>query len=107
MGALIISADSRHPIGWLLSVIGVATALSLVAEAYALWVLHEGGPGPSSLGGLAGWVSSLLGGQLAIAGLGLMFLLAPRRALPVPPLAVRRLGHRPGGACCASSVSSA
>ena len=77
MGAVIISADSRHPIGWLLSIIGVATALSLVTEAYALWVLHEGGPGPSSLGGLAGWVSSLLGGQLAFAGLGLMFLLAP------------------------------
>ena len=37
-------ADSRHPIGWLLSIIGVATALSLVTEAYALWVLHEAAP---------------------------------------------------------------
>jgi hypothetical protein len=77
MGALIVASDPRHPIGWLLSLIGVSSALSLVAEAYALWVVHAGGPGPTSLGGLAGWVASLVGGQLAIAGLGLLFLLAP------------------------------
>jgi hypothetical protein len=84
MGALIVASDPRHPIGWLLSLIGLSSALSLVAEAYALWVLHEGGPGPNSLGGLAGWVALLMGGQLAIAGLGLLFLLAPDGRLLSP-----------------------
>ena len=84
MGALIVASDPRHRIGWLLSLIGVSSALSLVAEAYALWVLHEGGPGPRSLGGVAGWLSSLVGGQLAIAGLGLLFLLAPDGQLLSP-----------------------
>ena len=84
MGAVIVSTDHRHPIGWLLSIIGPTSAVSLVTEAYALWVVHEGGPGPSSLGGLAGWVSSLFGGQLAIAGLGLLFLLAPDGRLLSP-----------------------
>jgi hypothetical protein len=77
MGALIISRYDRHPIGWLLSVVGTTSAVSLLAEAYGVWVVSEGGPGTRSLGGVAGWVSTLLGGQLAIAGLAFMFLLAP------------------------------
>jgi hypothetical protein len=77
MGALIISRYERHPIGWLLSLVGTASAFSLLAEAYAYWVLEASGPGSSELGGISAWYSSLLGGQLAIAGMALMFLLAP------------------------------
>jgi len=77
LGAVIVSRSDRHPIGWLLVLIGFTGALSLLAEAYSIWVVSEGGPGGRSLGGVAGWVASLIGGQLAIAGLALMFLLAP------------------------------
>jgi hypothetical protein len=77
MGAVIVTSYERHPIGWLLNVIGFTSAISLLTEAYAIWVISEGGPGSRSLGGISAWVSSLMGGQLAIAGLALMFLLAP------------------------------
>ena len=77
MGALIISRYERHPIGWLLALVGVTSAISLVAEAFAYWVQESDGPDMPSLGGVAAWLSALLGGQLAIAGLALMFLLAP------------------------------
>jgi signal transduction histidine kinase len=77
MGALIIARYERHPIGWLLAIVGITSAVSLLTEAYAYWVQESGGPGSSSLGGVAAWISSLLGGQLSIAGLALMFLLAP------------------------------
>lgn len=77
MGAVIITRYERHPIGWLLAVIGFTSAISLLTEAYAIWVISEGGPGTRTLGGFSAWVSSLLGGQLAIAGLALVFLLAP------------------------------
>ena len=77
MGAVIVTSYERHPIGWLLNVIGFTSAISLLTEAYAIWVISEGGPGSRSLGGISAWVSSLVGGQLAIAGLALMFLLAP------------------------------
>ena len=77
MGALIISRYDRHPIGWLLSIIGVFSAVSLCAEAYAYWVQEADGPGSDSMGGVAAWISALFGGQLAIAALTLMFLLAP------------------------------
>ena len=77
LGAVIISRAERHPIGWLLLLVGSTGALSLLTEAYSLWVVSHGGPGGTALGGVAGWVASLIGGQFAIAGLGLMFLLAP------------------------------
>ena len=77
MGALIVSRYPRHPIGWLLSIVGTAGAVSLLTEAYAFWVQESGGPGPAVLGGVAAWVSTLSGGQVSIAGLALMFLLAP------------------------------
>lgn len=77
MGALIVARYPRHPIGWLLSGVGTLGAVSLVTEAYAYWVQEADGPGSASLGGVAAWVSTLTGGQLEIAGLALMFLLAP------------------------------
>ncbi|MET1060821.1 MAG: GAF domain-containing protein [Nocardioides sp.] len=77
LGAAIVSRAGRHPIGWLLLLVGSTGALSLMAEAYSLWVLDADGPGPTTLGSISGWIASLIGGQLAIAGLALMFLLAP------------------------------
>jgi hypothetical protein len=77
MGALIISRYERHPIGWLLLLVGTTSSLSLLAEAYAYWVQESDGPDTENLAGVAAWVASLLGGQLAIAGLALMFLLSP------------------------------
>jgi hypothetical protein len=77
LGALILAQDDRHPIGLLLLLIGVTSAVSLLGEAYSIWVTSENGPGPSSLANASGWLSTMLGGQLAISGLALMFLLAP------------------------------
>ena len=77
MGAVIISRDERHVIGWLLAVVGIASATSLLAEAYGVWVVSEGGPGSRSVGGVSSWLSQTFGGQLSISLLALMFLLAP------------------------------
>ncbi len=77
MGAVILSRYERHAVGVLLSLIGVLSSFSLMAEAYHVWVIDHGGPGPSDLASVAGWVSVLLGGQLAFALLAFLFLLAP------------------------------
>lgn len=77
MGALIVTRSPRHPVGWLLSVIGVTASVSLLGEAYAIWVITKGGPGSEGLGYAAGWLSALLGGPFALTGLTLMFLLVP------------------------------
>jgi hypothetical protein len=77
MGALIVSRYERHPIGWLLSVIGVSTSISLLAESYAYWVLETDGPGSRAAGSVCAWVSQLLGGQVVVGLIALMFLLAP------------------------------
>jgi len=77
MGAVIVTRYPRHPIGWLLSLIGVFSAVSLVAETYSIWVLDSDGPGAASLGHVAGWVSVMLGGQVALGLFGVVFLIAP------------------------------
>lgn len=77
MGALVLSRDGRHPIGWLLTLIGVSSALALVCETVSIWIVNEGGPGSRALGGVAGWASMLLGGPAALAGVALLFLVAP------------------------------
>src|SRR4029079_18458959 len=77
LGALILTQDDRHPIGLLLLLIGFTGAVSLLTEAYSIWVIDEGGPGPRVLAGVAGWLSSLVGVQLSIAAIALIFLLAP------------------------------
>ena len=77
MGAVIVSRYPRHPIGWLLGVVGVTTSISLLAEAYSIWSLEEGGPGSDLAGEAAGIVAALLGGPLALSCLSIMFLLAP------------------------------
>ncbi len=77
MGALIVSRYPRHPIGWLLSFIGFTGAISLVTEAYSIWVIDGGGQGSDSMAGIAGWISALVGGTFAIAAISIMFLVAP------------------------------
>jgi len=77
LGAVIVQADRRQPIGWLLNVIGVTTSLSMVGESYTRWVLFEGGPGPARLAELAGSLSAFTGGSLALAGLAVTFVLVP------------------------------
>ncbi len=77
LGAFILAQDHRHPIGLLLVLVGVTSAVSLLGEAYSIWVTSENGPGPSSVANAAGWLSTMFGGQLAISGIALMFLLAP------------------------------
>jgi hypothetical protein len=77
LGAVILGAHSRHPIGWILNVVGLTTSMSLAAESYALWVLQNDGPGSSTQAQLAGWVAAILGGPLALACLTVVFLLVP------------------------------
>ena len=77
MGAVIVSRYPRHPIGWLLSVVGVTSSISVLSEAYSIWRVEEGGPGSDWAGTLSGEVAALLGGPLALACLAVMFLLAP------------------------------
>ena len=77
LGAVIVSADRRQPIGWLLNGIGMTTAVSMVSESYSRWVLFEGGPGPERTAELAGSLAALCGGSLALAGLAVTFLLVP------------------------------
>jgi hypothetical protein len=77
MGALIVSRYARHPIGWLLVAIGLLTSISLLAEAWAYWAQEANGPGSQELGGVAAWVSQLFGGQIVVALIGFMYLLAP------------------------------
>ncbi len=77
MGALIVARWDRHPIGWLLCLIGFSASISLLTEAYHIWVVSADGPGSRSLGGVSGWISALLGGQLSLAALAIVFLVAP------------------------------
>jgi hypothetical protein len=77
MGALVISRYPRHRIGWLLSVVGSFSSVSLLMESYSLWVLAHDGPGSVLGGKITGWFSLLLGGPFALTGLAIMFLIAP------------------------------
>jgi hypothetical protein len=77
LGAVIVAADRRQPIGWLLSVIGFTTCVSMVTESYTQWVLFDGGPGPTRFAELLGSVSAFAGGSLALALLAVTFLLVP------------------------------
>jgi hypothetical protein len=77
LGAVILSRYERHAVGVLLTLVGVTSAFSLLTEAYHIWVVSEGGPGPTDVAAVAGWLSSLTGGQLAFSGLAVMFLVAP------------------------------
>lgn len=83
MGALIVSRYPRHPIGWLLCITGLSS-ISLVTEAYSLWVLHGDGPGTDTAGHWTGWVALLFGAPLPITAVILVFLVAPAGRLLSP-----------------------
>lgn len=104
MGAVVITNDERHVVGWLLTAIGAGSAVSLLTEAYAVWVVSWDGPGPSWLGGVSGWVSSLLGGQLAIAGIAFLFLLAPDGHLLSPRWRFAALVAALGALLCVAAL---
>ncbi|HEV7195317.1 MAG TPA: hypothetical protein VGN19_05200 [Pedococcus sp.] len=82
MGALIVSRHPRHLIGWLLCIASLLS-VTLAAEAFSLWVLDGGGPGPASWGHLAAWAGPLLGWP-AFTALVLVFLIAPDGHLATP-----------------------
>ena len=50
LGAVILGAHPRHPIGWILSFVGLTTSISLAAESYGIWVLQYDGPGSATQG---------------------------------------------------------
>lgn len=77
LGAVIVMTYPRHLIGWLLTIVGVTTSISLLAEAYSHWVIHENGPGSTSAGELAASVALGLGGPFALSVLGVIFLTVP------------------------------
>ncbi len=84
MGALIIFRYPRHVIGWLLTVVGSVSSVSILAETYMLWVTRYGGPGTDKLAHLAGWLSLLFAAPVAFAGFTLMLLLVPDGRLLSP-----------------------
>ena len=63
VGALIVSRLPRHPIGWLLSVVGFVGAIALVGESYSVWVVKKDGPGSEAFGHVVGWVAALVGSR--------------------------------------------
>ena len=77
LGAVILTAHPRHPIGWILNIIGLSTSISLATESYGIWVLQYAGHGSATQGHLAGWVAAVLGGPTALAFLTGVFLLVP------------------------------
>lgn len=81
MGGLIVARDRRQPIGWLLLIPGVTTALSLALDAYSGWVLLDGGPGSPTAALICGWLASFLGAQIPFAANAIILLLAPRGRL--------------------------
>lgn len=77
IGAVILGSHPRHPIGWLLNLMGLTTSISLAAETYGTWVLEHDGPGSAAYGHIGSWTAALLGGPLALASLTVVFLLVP------------------------------
>jgi hypothetical protein len=84
MGALIIFRYPRHVIGWLLTVVGSVSSVSILTETYMLWVIRHGGPGTDTLAHLSGWLSALVSAPVAFAGFTLMLLLVPDGRLLSP-----------------------
>ncbi len=106
LGAVILTAHPRHPIGWILNVIGLSTSISLATESYGIWVLQYDGPGTATQGHLAGWIAAALGGPTALAFLTGVFLLVPSGTYLVGPVALGRPRRVGGSGPVPRSVSS-
>jgi hypothetical protein len=71
IGALIVSRNPRHPVGWIFTTIGLGTALGNLTQQYAIYALFTD-PGPLLPAGVA---SAWLGGWVWTASMGsIMFL---------------------------------
>jgi hypothetical protein len=79
-GSLIISRLPSNAIGWLLSLIGLLVAASMLSEQYALYGLATA-PGSVPAARLAGWCSGTLA-TLGVAVLFFLVLLFPDGRLP-------------------------
>jgi hypothetical protein len=77
LGAVILGSHPRHPIGWILNLIGLTTGISLAAESFGIWVLEYDGRGSATQAHLGSWIAAVLGGPLALALLTGVFLLVP------------------------------
>ena len=106
LGAVIISRDHRHVVGWLLNLIGAVGAFSLMLEAYSIWVVSNGGPGSTAVAGVLGLTASVVGGQFAIGGLALLFLVAPDGRLLSPRWRYVAVAVPIGELCCAIALLS-
>ena len=83
IGALIVSRDPRHPIGWLFTLLGLSFAVGLFTQAYAIYSI-VGEPEPLPLTELAVWISFWVT-MPGIAALALFLpLLFPDGHLPSP-----------------------
>ena len=76
-GALIVARYPRHRIGWLLAVGQLATAVGILADAFAGHILTGHGWGSRALGHWAEWFSSFVNATPALAFVAAIFLLAP------------------------------
>jgi hypothetical protein len=89
-GALIVSRQPRHGVGWVLVAVGVLVVLAGLADAYAGYALESGAPGAVG----TRWVQSLLWDPafaVLLVGLPLLFptgRLPSRRWRPVAALGV-------------------
>ncbi len=84
LGGVIVMTYPRHLIGWLLSIVGISTSLSLAFESYSRWVTDFEGPGSASAGQLGASVALGLGGPFALSVLGVIFLTVPDGELVSP-----------------------
>lgn len=107
MGALIIGRHSRHVVGWLLSVVATVGAVSIALEAYTIWVQAHDGPGSPVLAGYAGWLSALVGGQIALMGISFIFFLVPDGHLPSPRWRFAVAVPALGGLLCILAIGTA
>jgi hypothetical protein len=81
MGSLIIARRPGHVIGWLLSTIGLAATLTVLAEEYAKYTLVTL-PGSLSFGFTAAWVSNWLWAPSVLLPTSFLLLLFPDGQLP-------------------------
>jgi len=80
VGRLIVTRQPRNAIGWLLCLIGLSSALSVLTEQYALFGIATA-PGSLPATRLAGWLSGTLGVP-TIVMVAVLILLFPDGRLP-------------------------